>query len=820
MQAPFIGEVVSAFLNERNVVLHAPTGAGKSTLLPLALLQDARVQGRILLVQPRQIAARAVAERVASLFGCRIGEEVGYHVRFDRKASAKTRLLVVTDGIALQMIQRDPTLDGYDILLLDEFHERSTNLDLLLAFSRETQQALREDLRIGVLSATLEVERVKAFLDAETVDAQVRRFELTYNYTASTLPRPWEFQGWERAWARWVEGALLETSGDVLAFLPGVGEIHRLTEALEPFVREQRMSMLQLYGSMPAAAQMEALQSGDRRRIVLSTNVAETSLTVPGVDVVMDFGWVRRARLSPATGLNRLALERVSRASADQRAGRAGRLRDGVVYRAWSQFDHARLDASETPEIQRVEVSPSIMEVLRWQGRDAERFAWFEAPSKAQLGSSLSLLRSLGLVEGGAITAEGKKVAELPTHPRFGVLLRQAQRLNCVDEAALVAAILEDADFPRGFPPPRSGEESDIEHLIEFVNQRGNDSRSVRVKRVAAQFKRILSDESAVRRTGSLQAALTLAFPDRLARRRLENEPRGVMASGIGLILDDKSSVRRSEFFVALNLDASRPGELRCDCAIGLERSEIPKELWRERELYRFDDALGRVEALKQRLVGDLVLEEKPMNAADRAKISAALREAMLQNPTRWLCLNDDEIVSWVRRWELVRDYCPEEELRPIDEATWAEVIDAIAMERKNLRDLGAGEVLGALRNALGWQACQRVESLAPAKFVVPTGSAISIDYLNEGGPVLAVRLQEMFGCVDTPMILNGRKRLVLHLLAPNYRPQQVTEDLAGFWERTYPEVRKELRSRYPKHSWPDDPLSAAPQRGAKRRTT
>lgn len=818
MHAPFVEEVLSTFQAGENVVLHAPTGAGKSTLLPLALLQSSAVEGRILLVQPRQLAARAVARRVAELYGCALGEEVGYQVRFDKKASAKTRLLVVTDGIALQLLQRDPSLEGYSVVLLDEFHERSTNLDLLLAFARESQLALREDLRIGVLSATLEVERVRDFLAATSVDATVRRFHLEHRYADSALPKFWSTQGWERAWARWIEAGVRETTGDVLVFLPGVGEIQALTQALEGFALREQLQILQLYGAMPADAQLEVLSPGARRRIVLSTNVAETSLTVPGVDVVMDSGWVRRARLSPSTGLNRLLLERVSRASAEQRAGRAGRLRDGVAYRAWTSFEHDRLDAAETPEIQRVDVGSALMEVLRWQGRDVEGFSWFESPSAAQVGSSLSLLSLLGLVREGAITDAGKRVARLPLHPRLGVLMEEARRLGCVSEAAKVAALLDDSDFPRGFPSARAGEGSDLEHLIALLGGRSSDPRLSRVRRVAAQLERLVGESTARPGGSRLVQALASAFPDRIARRRAPGESRAVMAKGSGLVLDERSSVRREEFFIALHLDASRPGELRCDVAVGIALDELPPALLRDEERYRFDEASGRVEGVRQRLAGALVLEEKPLPKLDRARCAAVLREVVLRDPKRWLGLDDAAVQQWLARWRLVAELAPEEELPEPDDAFFAQLAEAAVVGRRSIAELRSQNMLELMQSVLGWHNSQRIEALAPAKLQVPSGSSIAIDYAADGNPALAVRLQEMFGCVQTPRILKGRLPLVLHLLAPNYRPQQVTEDLAGFWERTYPEVRKELRARYPKHAWPDDPLAAPPQRGPRRR--
>lgn len=818
--ATFVQEVADCFAAGKNIVLHAPTGAGKSTLLPLFLLQQPDFKGRILLVQPRQVAARAVAARIADLYGCAVGEEVGYQVRFDRKASARTRLLVVTDGIALQLIQADPALEAYDILLLDEFHERSTNVDLLLAFARESQLALRDDLRIGVLSATLAVDAVQAFLSSALVEAQGRSFPLTIHYEKTSVPKPWSQRDWEQSYVRMIQVSLDHGSGDVLVFLPGVGEILRISSAFEASARAANLQVVHLYGSMSAVEQDAALRAGTRRRVVLATNVAETSLTVPGIDTVVDFGWVRRARVHPGLGVNRVVLERVSQASADQRGGRAGRLRAGQVFRAWSEAEHRRLEREEAPEVQRVDAAGLAMEVLRWQGRDVPSFQWFEAPAAANLSAALALLERLNLTNDGVLTDQGRAVSALPLHPRLGSMLLASASKPFERDALALAALLSETDFPRGFDLGRAGAESDIEATLELLRQERVPNAFSGVTRVMRALERALKDvvfETKAPFDGptDLAGALLLGFPDRLAKRREASTPRALMSTGVGITLDARSTVVRSDYFIVLDLDARQSDALIASAAVGLREDQLPPTLIEEQEIYRFAADEERVEARRQRRIGALVLSEQPLRRADSLRVSSVLAEAALRDPLRHI--KEDAVAQqWLQRYAFAHEHLPDL-FAALDDDFWAQVLSYACDGRRSFADLRSAKFTEFFRSVVGWTRSSELDRLVPTTFKVPSGSAIAIEYM-ESGPVLAVRLQEMFGCTDTPRLLDGRVPLTLHLLAPNYRPQQVTRDLAGFWERTYPEVRKELRARYPKHAWPDNPLEAPPQRGPRRR--
>lgn len=803
-QAPFIDAVLKHFSDGQNVVVHAPTGAGKSTTLPFHLLAQTAQDQKILLVQPRQVAARAVAAHIAQLCGCKVGEDVGYHVRFDRKASDKTRLLVVTIGIALQYIQADPFLENWHILLLDEFHERSMDLDLLVAFARESQQELREDLRIGALSATLDVARAQEFLDAQIVQAQGRSFPIEMHYAKRTLPPPWSERGWERAWAQWVLDALDQGEGDALVFLPGVGEILRVSSALEGALAARNIRLVHLHGSMRAHEQDAALLPSKQRRVVLSTNVAETSLTVPGIDTVVDFGWVRRARVHPGLGVNRILLERVSRASADQRAGRAGRLRPGTAFRAWTDADHRRLDAHEVPEILRVDAADAVMHVLKWQGSNVEGFEWFQTPNPQNLNAALALMHDLDLMAEGAITDLGRAAAELPLHPRLAVVVLAALGGPVEKRAQLLAALLSDTDYPRGFFLGKIGAESDIDAVLDQLERKDFSPLTRRIPDIVSTIARACTRTS-VRAyehpSNKLSVALLYGFRDRLAQRRAAKSPRGLLTTGIGVRLAEESTVVASPFFVVLDLDARQGDDMLARAAVGLNEGDIPKDWIEIEDVYRFSHEHERVEARRIRRVGAIVLDEKTQPRADKQKTLETLMQAAKAHQDSLLA-QDVDAHQWLMRYNLAHEHL-NEQFPALNDEFWQQVWTMACADAHSFDELRKQRFSDHFRHAIGWHQAQALDELLPLRLTVPSGRQHKIDY-TENGPVLAVRIQEMFGATETPRILNGRLLVTLHLLAPNFRPQQITDDLAGFWRNTYPEVRKELRARYPKHAWPE----------------
>ncbi|MFL6199798.1 MAG: ATP-dependent helicase HrpB [Thermoanaerobaculia bacterium] len=803
-------ELLAALREGNAAVLIAPTGAGKTTRVPPALL---RIGGRIVMLEPRRIAARAAARRIAEEGGWRLGEEVGYQVRFDRRAGPATRILVVTEGILVQMLQGDPFLEGIGTVIFDEIHERSLHTDLSLAMTRRVQREVRSDLRIVAMSATVDPGPIAAYLDCPVIRSEGRLHPVEIRH--SDLPVPAA-----------VRHALKETSGDVLVFLPGVGEIERTAEALSG------LAVFPLYGDLPAERQDEVLRPLDRRKVVLATNVAETSITVEGVTAVVDSGQVRRLRYDPATGLDRLELGKISRASADQRAGRAGRLAPGLCLRLWPAWEHATLPERETPEILRVDLATPALQLLAWGESDLAAFDWFEAPDPAALASALLLLRRLDATDDQGVTGTGRLLARLPVHPRLGRLLIEGHRLGHPREAALLAALLSERDpfprTPRGAGPRRSSR-SDLLDRLDALEGNWNEER---LNAGAARFVLKARDQlfdAARRELGpapqarqprdeALLRALLAAYPDRLARRREPRSPRAVLVGGRGVRLAEESTVLDPLLFLCIDLDA-RPTEALVRLASEVEPEWLPPERLRTSVDLEFDEERERVAAWKRTrfddLVDDLVLGETevPVEGA-----GTALAEAAATRLDRALALDDPEVSGFLARVRCLREWLPELGLPAFDEEQLRELLPALTAGRKSFAELRRAPLLPVLEGSLSHEQLRAVERDAPERLEVPSGSRIKLVYEPGKPPVLAARIQELFGLAETPRVAAGRVPVLLHLLAPNQRPQQVTHDLKSFWENTYPQVRKELAGRYPKHAWPQDPWNARPERRPGRR--
>ncbi|MFL6289795.1 MAG: ATP-dependent helicase HrpB [Thermoanaerobaculia bacterium] len=799
-------ELLAALREGNAAVLIAPTGAGKTTRVPPALL---RIGGRIVMLEPRRIAARAAARRIAEEGGWRLGEEVGYQVRFDRRAGPATRILVVTEGILVQMLQGDPFLEGIGTVIFDEIHERSLHTDLSLAMTRRVQREVRSDLRIVAMSATVDPGPIAAYLDCPVIRSEGRLHPVEIRH--SDLPVPAA-----------VRHALKETSGDVLVFLPGVGEIERTAEALS------ELAVFPLYGDLPAEQQDEVLRPLDRRKVVLATNVAETSITVEGVTAVVDGGQVRRLRYDPATGLDRLELGKISRASADQRAGRAGRLAPGLCLRLWPAWEHATLPERETPEILRVDLATPALQLLAWGESDLAAFEWFEAPDPAALASALLLLRRLDATDDQGVTGTGRLLARLPVHPRLGRLLIEGHRLGHPREAALLAALLSERDpfprTPRGAGPRRSSR-SDLLDRLDALEGNWNEER---LNAGAARFVLKARDQlfdAARRELGpapqarqprdeALLRALLAAYPDRLARRREPRSPRAVMVGGRGVRLAEESTVLDPLLFLCIDLDA-RPTEALVRLASEVEPEWLPPERLRTSVDLEFDEERERVAAWKRTRFDDLVLYETEVPVEDAGTF---LAEAAATRLDRALALDDPEVAGFLARVRCLREWMPELGLPAFDEDQLRELLPALTAGRKSFAELRRAPLLPVLEGSLSHEQLRAVERDAPERLEVPSGSRIKLVYEPGKPPVLAARIQELFGLAETPRVAAGRVPVLLHLLAPNQRPQQVTHDLKSFWENTYPQVRKELAGRYPKHAWPQDPWNARPERRPGRR--
>ncbi|MBL8896483.1 MAG: ATP-dependent helicase HrpB [Planctomycetes bacterium] len=833
--------LIAALRTHGVAVLEAPTGAGKTTRVPPALL-DAGLAGAgaVLLVEPRRIAARAAAQRIAEERGVRAGDEVGWHVRFEPRFTARTRILALTEGLFVRRVQSDPALEGVGCVIFDEIHERNLDGDLGLALAREIRGALRPDLRLVAMSATLDAEPLARWLgDAPVVASQgfLHPVELRYRSPAPRTPL-------EQSVVEGVRELLEATTGDVLVFLPGVGEIRRAASSLASTARAARAEVQELYGDLPAEQQDRALRRGSTRRIVLATNVAETSVTVEGVTAVLDTGLARVLRHDPRVGLNRLVLEKISRASADQRSGRAGRLAPGICLRLWSAAEHRSLPAFQEPEVRRIDLAGAVLELKRFGEHDAARFGWLEAPRPEALAKAEELLRRLGALDAhGRLSSRGEAMAELPLHPRLAALLLAGARRGIAPLAALAAALLSERDPLRASDPRVQAPACDSD-LVERVQALHAFERSGSlatrlgelheggaraVLRVRDQLLRTLRErrESARERAAresnretdeeALLHSLLDAFPDRVAKRRAAGAREAVMVGGRGIRLHPRSGVIEPELFLCLDADAGA-GETIVHSASRVEREWLARERIEERIDVEFDPERARVVGWKRVCYEDLALEEAPTAPRDPARIEALLAAEAAKDLRRALPLEEPEVAAFLQRVAFLREHLPELEWPRFDDAELRELLPELCAGARSFADLRKSSLLDLLRARLGGARLQALEREAPERLPVPSGSRITLQYEGAKAPVLAARIQELFGLADTPRVARGRVKVLLHLLAPNHRPQQVTDDLRSFWDNAYHEVKKELRRRYPRHAWPDDPWTAPPERRPRRR--
>ncbi len=807
------------------LVLEAPPGAGKTTQIPIALLKAPwRGDKKILMLEPRRVAARAAAGFMAKQLGEAVGETVGYRIRFENKISTKTRIEVVTEGILTRMIQDDPGLENIAAILFDEFHERHLSADLGLALACDIQQSLREDLRIVVLSATLDGEKLAQFLQAERITSAGRSYPVTTTHFPTRRDEALTFQI-----KRCVEEVLQKHEGDLLIFLPGQKEIRQLENALQSSIAShENISLISLYGEMPIEKQSEALapDKDGKRRIVLATNIAESSVTLPGVRVVIDSGLSREPRFDPNSGFSRLETVMISQASADQRAGRAGRVAEGWCYRLWPASQ--RLESMRSAEISQTELSGLCLELAAWGSSDL-RFV--ETPPTGVMSAARELLQRLNAVDKqNRITELGKKILALGTHPRIAAMLLAANDENEKSLACDLAALIEARD-------PLIGERRDDwmsrwQALSAFRSGRlsGNINRSAiaAIDQASQQWRRRLRCEKVSNKTFPAHALgdlLLHAFPERIARQHPNDPRRYQMANGrMAKIWDD--SALFGEPWLAISecrFDNKDSSILR---AAPLDEIRLQKdfpERFSEQDIVRWDnDARGLI-ARREKRFDQIILESKPAGRPDPNKAAQALCDAIGElglNALSWT----DNLKQWRERVRCLAEWVPELSLPDFsDERLLARREQWLkpAMQGKTRLDgLSEQELSEALKSELDWTTRQKIDQLAPTKMWVPSGMERTIEYQHDAAPVLAVKLQELFGLADTPRICDGRVTLTLHLLSPGGKPLQITQDLKGFWERTYPEVKKEMKGRYPRHPWPEDPWSATATHRAKPRGT
>ncbi len=797
-------------------VLQAPPGAGKTTRVPLALLDAPWIKGRrIVMLEPRRLAARAAALRMAAVLGEDIGETVGYRIRHDTRVGPRTRIEVVTEGILTRMLQSDPALVDVALVVFDEFHERSLHADLGLALTLQTKHILREDLRLLVMSATLNGGPLSTLLGgAPIVTSEGRSWPVETRYTPLRRGVPME-AGVVAA----IRHALDTDSGDLLAFLPGAAEIRRVATSLAGTVAAE---VIPLHGSLPRELQDRAIRPSlpGRRKVVLATSVAETSLTIEGVRIVVDAGLSRVPKYSPRSGMTRLATVRVTRASADQRRGRAGRITTGVCYRLWAKEDDAQLLPAIQPEIFESDLAPLALDLAAAGVADPLDLVWLDAPPAGAFAEAQTLLAQLGALDGaGHLTEHGRAMTRLALHPRLAHMVIRGAELGAGRTACGLAALLTERDLLRWREgPPDADLVLRLEILRGTIERDDVDREALR--RARAEAKLCEKGRRPGAETVSPGVLAALAYPDRLARRRKGEAGRYLLRNGQGASLEGQA-LAREEFLVAADLDLNRRGEARILLAAPLSLSEIEEHAngIGQEDVLAWDEKSRGVIARRRVRLGAIILGETSVEHPDPGLVLAALVGHLRESGI--------ESLPWDAESRSLRDRLVFlHRLDPVwpdqsDEALLGTLADWLGPALQGVRreeDLARVDLGGALLSRLSWEQRARLDELAPRHIQVPSGSRIPVSYEDPASPVLAVRLQEMFGLADTPRVASGRIPVTLHLLSPAHRPVQVTRDLAGFWRATYFEVRKDLKGRYPKHFWPDDPLQAEPTRHPRRR--
>ncbi len=783
-----------------SAVLVAPPGAGKTTAVAPALLDEDWCTGEILLLSPRRIAARAAAERMAAVAGEAVGRTYGYATRMDSKRSAATRVTVMTEGIFVNRIQADPELAGVSAVLFDEVHERSLDSDFGLALALDAAGALRPDLRLVAMSATLDGARFAALMgDAPVIESEGRSYPLALRYLSRAAEARIEDE-----MARAIRLALGEAEGGVLAFLPGVAEIERVAERLGDL---PGIALHKLHGSLPPAEQRAAIAPADTRKLVLATSIAETSLTLDGIRIVIDSGLARRPRYDRAAGMTRLVTERASQAAVTQRAGRAARQGPGVAYRLWEEAATAGLPRFDPPEILEADLSALTLDCARWGVSDPRRLNWIDPPPDAAVAEARTRLLALGAIDaGGRVTPHGEAVAKLPLPPRLGHMLIEGARLGLGETAAEVAVLLGE----RGL----GGNDPDLDaRLTRWRRERGGRAESARklAARWAQSLPRTLADES--RGVGcDVATCIALAFPDRVARRRDASGEQWASVGGRGFKLDPTASLARAEWLAVAETQgmaagarilAAAPFDLVTVEALFGDRIETRRSV-------TFDPATGGVQAMRERRLGAIRLSGGPDPSADPAGIAAALLEGLRTHGLDLLPWPESATALRQRAAFAAGHGAPElalDDAALLDRAE--EWLTPILDGKRRLDQIDPAALGDALRTLIGWDALQAIDRLAPPRFDSPAGSSHAIDYTAEAGPTVELRPQALFGLARHPMVAGGRVPLVLSLTSPAGRPIQTTRDLPGFWAGSWAAVAKEMRGRYPRHPWPDDPANA-----------
>lgn len=803
---------------ERTVILQAPPGAGKSTVLPLELIHEPWLLGKkILMLEPRRLAAKSVATRMASQLEEAAGQSIGYRVRFETKVSSKTRIEVLTEGILTRILQNNNSLDDVGLLIFDEFHERSLQSDLAFALSREVQAVLRDDLRILIMSATLDGEYLSQMLDgAPIITSTGRQFPVDITYQA-----PEANEALSLTTVRAIRRVINKDEGDILVFLPGAGDIHKVQSLLQD---QEQISIHPLYGNLSLAQQQAAILPDPygKRKVVLATSIAETSLTIEGVKVVIDSGFTRISRFEPRSGLTRLVTTPVTQDAADQRAGRAGRLGPGRCVRLWAE--RQVLVPQRKAEILEADLAPLLLELSRWGLQDICGLCWITPPPAGALAQARELLIWLGaLNDDGIISKKGAAMLDLPTHPRFSHMLLEGKEAGLAALACDAAAVLEERD------PMAGNGGADLGLRIETLRkwrcrERVTADNSIldRIEKLSVQWRAQLQVECSNEIFSHMDLGMLIAaaYPERVAKRKEGTKSKYRLANGRSAKLQEHDELQLEEYLAIADMDAGTE-EGKIFLASAFDPNDLQERITEKDSIY-WDQREGKLIARRERKIGEIILSH------------SALKDFPAEQKSSILCdvirLYGNELLTWseeTKQWQArvlsLRKWRPAEDWPDVSKEYLVENAEdwllPFVNEVKNKDDLQKLDMKGILLSLLPWNLINKLDEYAPAKIEVPSGSMISIQYQEDGSqPVLAVRLQEVFGWLETPRINEGRTPLMLHLLSPAYRPAQVTQDLHSFWEKTYAEVRKDLRGRYPKHSWPEDPLKAEAVKGVRKK--
>jgi len=811
-------EVKNQFATTNSLIIQAPPGAGKSTLLPLALLDESWLEGKkIIMLEPRRLATKSISQRMANMIEEDLGKTVGYRIRFESAISSETRLEVITEGILTRMMHQDNALEDVGLVIFDEFHERNLFSEVALALCREVQQVLRPDLRILLMSATIDTEQLSQLLGAKVIQSQGRQYPVEVHY----LNEVDEFSIGEDT-ARQLIPLAKKHEGDFLVFLPGQGEIKSAEEILRRALPED--IIVPLYGQLSPSEQNRAIlpHPSGKRKIVLSTDIAETSLTIEGVRVVVDSGFAKSNRFDARSGLSKLVLHRISKDSADQRSGRAGRLTAGHSYRLWSKATQAQLADYRTPELLEADLTSLVLDMKAWGKEDIRSMTWLTPPPAGTLALSEKVLEAIDAVEDGKLTDHGKEIHQLPVHPRIAHMLIYAKRMNQLALATDIAAVLEERD-PL---PADAGVDLNlrIDALRKFRDRGVSMSRIKKIEKVAAQYRRLFTIQPDNKPADPWASGLLLAYayPERIAAARPGNNAQFQLSNGKIAQIGHRDDLAHESWLAVAHVDA-REGMGKIWLAAPLNPKDLAPML-KTKEVLEWDRKKGGLIAHSEIRIGAIVLGTRPLQKFDKSLAKQAILEAIREDGQFLLDWND-EVMQLIYRIQSLSTWNPEQNWPAwsIDHLcqtspAWLEPYLENISKNEDLKKLNLSQIL--LHN-LTFEQQQLLDNLAPTKINVPSGSQINLEYKEDGTtPLLSVRLQELFGLLETPRVNQGKMAVLIEMLSPGYKPVQLTQDLKSFWANGYFEVKKELKRRYPKHEWPEDPISAEAVRGVKRKTS